>query len=88
MYASGRLTNSSAWQESLLIRRDATLRFREPCIWAFLSILQKTYFFSSLLRVPTRFCGGKRERRRSIEQLQLGVELDEPRAAQLAASGQ
>ncbi len=25
-YASGRLTNSSAWQESLLIRRDATLR--------------------------------------------------------------
>jgi len=24
-YASGRLTNSSAWQESLLIRRDATL---------------------------------------------------------------
>ena len=25
-YASGRLTNSSAWQRSLLIRRDATLR--------------------------------------------------------------
>jgi hypothetical protein len=25
-YASGRLTSSSAWQESLLIRRDATLR--------------------------------------------------------------
>jgi hypothetical protein len=25
-YGSGRLTNSSAWQESLLICRDATLR--------------------------------------------------------------
>ena len=25
-YAFGRLTNSPAWQESLLIRRDATLR--------------------------------------------------------------
>jgi len=28
-YASGRLTNSSAWQESLLIRRDATLRISD-----------------------------------------------------------
>jgi len=25
-YASGRLTASAAWQESLLVRRDATLR--------------------------------------------------------------
>ena len=43
----GRLTNSPAWQKSLLIRRDATLRIWEPCIWAFLSSLGKHIFSAS-----------------------------------------
>ncbi len=59
MYASGRLTNSSAWQESLLIRRDPTLRISgAPEKWDFaklnlhLTIFEqpeKDDFFSSLL---------------------------------------
>jgi len=48
-YASGRLTNSSAWQESLLIRRDATLRISGALHLTIFEQPEKDDFFSSLL---------------------------------------
>jgi hypothetical protein len=48
-YASGRLTNSSAWQESLLIRRDATLRISGALHLTIFEQPEKDDFFSRLL---------------------------------------
>ena len=48
-YASGRLTDSSAWQESLLIRRDATLRISGALHLTFFEQPEKDDFFSSLI---------------------------------------
>jgi len=48
-YASGRLTKSSAWQESLLIRRDATLRISGALHLTIFEQPEKDDFFSSLI---------------------------------------
>jgi hypothetical protein len=48
-YASGRLTNSSAWQESLLIRRDATLRISGALHLSIFEQPAENDFFRNLL---------------------------------------
>jgi hypothetical protein len=49
-YASGRLTTSSAWQESLLIRRDATLRISKAWHLGIFEQPDKYHFFINLLK--------------------------------------
>jgi hypothetical protein len=48
-YASGRLTNSSAWQESLLIRHDATLRISGALHLTVFEKPGENIFFSTLV---------------------------------------
>jgi hypothetical protein len=51
-YVSGRLTNSSAWQESLLIRRDSTLRISRALHLGIFEHPGGNHFFSKLLVEP------------------------------------
>jgi hypothetical protein len=54
-YASGRLTDSSAWQESLLIRRDATLRISGALHLGIFEQPTKNDFFSNLFMTRWNF---------------------------------